>query len=481
MWYLCYFLHRHLDFRRQEAQALADAAGCGDRVEFKLPYGGSPDSPFWYINLPDEESAKKLVSGSILIKGLYELWGEGDTFEEMLAAAQKYPEERKRPYYDTSVAFKIVMEGFGTKIPRDKQTDLLKELAVLPFEGKVDLTNPQHIFRLIKSENPIKNEDMPNIVPPRWYFGREVGVGDRHVIPHYDLSRRAYLGPTSMNTELSMIMCNMAGVRTGSLVYDPFVGTGSILVAAAHFGAVTWGADIDIRVVRDGKTKGGKHSNVWSNFEQYGLMAPVGLLRYDAHRPPMRPGLEELFDAIVCDPPYGVRAGGRKSGGRKAEKGLPQKPIPDELRPNHIPSTAPYGLTECLYDLIQFAARYLRVGGRIALWMPCAPKVYSDSDIPSHPALTLRGNCEQMLTGNWSRRLITFEKHRAFDNTSPSEVPKVDCQALMFALENPDDRDSPVTLRDAVMPAEKRSKKADGKPSSKSEHKRFPMYRNKSV
>ncbi len=42
-------------------------------------------------------------------------------------------------------------------------------------------------------------------------------------------------------------------VRRGSFVYDPFVGTGSLLVAAAHMGATTLGADIDVRVVRDGK------------------------------------------------------------------------------------------------------------------------------------------------------------------------------------------------------------------------------------
>lgn len=42
-------------------------------------------------------------------------------------------------------------------------------------------------------------------------------------------------------------------VQRGHLVYDPFVGTGSILVAAAYYGAYTLGADIDIRVVRDGK------------------------------------------------------------------------------------------------------------------------------------------------------------------------------------------------------------------------------------
>lgn len=45
-------------------------------------------------------------------------------------------------------------------------------------------------------------------------------------------------------------------VKKGDLVYDPFVGTGSILVAAAHFGAHTIGADIDIRVVRDGEQPG---------------------------------------------------------------------------------------------------------------------------------------------------------------------------------------------------------------------------------
>ena len=45
-------------------------------------------------------------------------------------------------------------------------------------------------------------------------------------------------------------------VKKGDLVYDPFVGTGSILVAAAHFGAHTIGADIDIRVVRDGEHLG---------------------------------------------------------------------------------------------------------------------------------------------------------------------------------------------------------------------------------
>ena len=47
-----------------------------------------------------------------------------------------------------------------------------------------------------------------------------------------------------------------AQVRRGMLVYDPFVGTGSILIAAAHHGAMTLGADIDPRVISVGKVRG---------------------------------------------------------------------------------------------------------------------------------------------------------------------------------------------------------------------------------
>ncbi len=45
----------------------------------------------------------------------------------------------------------------------------------------------------------------------------------------------------------------MPQVRQGTLAYDPFVGTGSMLIAAAHRGAHTLGADIDMRVIRLGK------------------------------------------------------------------------------------------------------------------------------------------------------------------------------------------------------------------------------------
>lgn len=51
---------------------------------------------------------------------------------------------------------------------------------------------------------------------------------------------------------LRIIAGCLAQVRRGSLVFDPFVGTGSILIAAAARGALTLGADIDMRVIKFG-------------------------------------------------------------------------------------------------------------------------------------------------------------------------------------------------------------------------------------
>lgn len=48
-----------------------------------------------------------------------------------------------------------------------------------------------------------------------------------------------------MDAQLSLLMANQARVREGDLCLDPFVGSGSLLIAAAHFGGYILGTDID--------------------------------------------------------------------------------------------------------------------------------------------------------------------------------------------------------------------------------------------
>jgi tRNA (guanine10-N2)-methyltransferase len=133
------------------------------------------------------------------------------------------------------------------------------------------------------------------------------------------------------------------------------VGTGSILVGCARFGAFCVGTDIDVRILRWGagynlpvlilrlrygvhlvksfvcviRGKGGK--NVFSNFQQYGLPLPE-LIRSGKERcgrclvlwphKDLMPWMVDadnslygrhfrtdgpVYDAILCDPPYGIR------------------------------------------------------------------------------------------------------------------------------------------------------------------------------
>eukprot|EP00961_Rhodomonas_salina_P110215 1483521-Rhodomonas_salina.2 len=60
-----------------------------------------------------------------------------------------------------------------------------------------------------------------------------------------------------------------------------------------------------------------------SNFDQYGLMRPLDIVRCDNAHPVWR--MATVFDAIVCDPPYGVRAGARKTGCTKEAKPIPEE------------------------------------------------------------------------------------------------------------------------------------------------------------
>ena len=79
--YLCFFVHRFLDFRIEEAQALAELAmtehaHCeltGDELppstlEWQLPETGTDLAPFRYVNLPSDAVAQSIASRSMLVK-----------------------------------------------------------------------------------------------------------------------------------------------------------------------------------------------------------------------------------------------------------------------------------------------------------------------------------------------------------------------------------------------------------------------------
>lgn len=67
----------------------------------------------------------------------------------------------------------------------------------------------------------------------------QITDGNRALINELSLKTRKFIGNTSMDPTLSLLMSNQALVKNGDLVFDPFVGSGSLLVAAAKCGGIT--------------------------------------------------------------------------------------------------------------------------------------------------------------------------------------------------------------------------------------------------
>lgn len=68
------------------------------------------------------------------MKGMYELWGEGSSYEELKESVLSYPDERKLPYLDSDSTFKITVDSFGKVISLEEQKELIQGLSYIPFK-----------------------------------------------------------------------------------------------------------------------------------------------------------------------------------------------------------------------------------------------------------------------------------------------------------------------------------------------------------
>ncbi|KAJ1719398.1 hypothetical protein LPJ61_006314, partial [Coemansia biformis] len=415
--FIVYLAQYHADFRLAELDSLAQLEGVTiayDRASC------AADSPFLVVELESVEQAAKLVQRGILVRSILEYWGSGATYGEVFDEVKQQP-ERWADY--ASCSFKFTVDSFGKSLTQAEKVAVIESFSFLGFEGPIRMKKPDAEF-LVCEEYGESDGPIPHEAPKRIWFGRVVGRGSRDLIDRFDVKKRNYLGNTTMDAELSLVMANQALARPGSLVYDPFVGTGSFLLTCSHFGACTMGSDIDGRQIRG--TAGFRRGvdGIQANLAQYQLGGRVlDTAVFDICRNPWRAG--PLFDAIVTDPPYGVRAGakrlGRKTGTVPELSFKVVDGIENHKRPDYYPPTIPYEMSDVVCDLLDFAAEKLVVGGRLVYWLPTVADEYEPEDVPQHPALRLIANSEQPF-GGWSRRLITMEKVAPFDDSTPDRA-----------------------------------------------------------
>lgn len=348
-------------------------------------------SPYCILKLPDEAAARALVARSILSKDIYELWGQGENYEELHADVKKRTTHLWPNYNVGTFAFEV--DSFCGKRSQTVKQEIIRSFAYLGFPGPIRLKNPDQQWLVMEKyvtqyEVPV-NEQEKNSEPQVIYLGRFLAKSDRAAILKYDLKKRNYISTTSMDAELSLVTANMALAAPGKLFYDPFVGTGGFLVSAAHFGALTMGSDIDGRSFR-GKEEDYKDNNnigLRRNFEQYGTLSKyLDAFASDLTNTPLRN--DRFLDGIVCDPPYGVREGLRVLGARDGKKTAPVviDGVMNYYREGYIPPKKPYGFEALQRDILNFAVRSLVPEGRLVMWMPTS-NAEIDLPVPMHENL----------------------------------------------------------------------------------------------
>ncbi|MCJ1249572.1 hypothetical protein MMC30_006798 [Trapelia coarctata] len=419
--YLVRMAQVHPTFRKPELEALALMAGV--EVEF-VQY--SEYSPYCILRLSSPTAAHTLLTRSILSKAIYHLWATAPSYPALHTLIQTQTTHLWSLY--TQSTFKFTLDVFNGSHSAASQTSIINSFAYLPFHGLISMNHPEEEF--VVCEELSHGNGTSGAVPQQIYFGRLIARGGRDAINTYSLKKRAYISTTSMDAELALLMANLAFAGPGKLFYDPFVGTGSLVIACAHYGACVMGSDLDGRAVRG---KGGRGVG-WS-LGTYGLGdwwvdGFVGDVTFSPLRGVDGAGGVEIdgggggevggawrrggwLDGIVCDPPYGVREGlkvlGSRDGGGKEVVWIDGEMA--HLKDKYIPPRRPYSFEALLSDILAFAANMLVEDGRLGMWMPTANEEEVELMVPEHEALELVSVCVQPFN-KWSRRLLTYRRKR---------------------------------------------------------------------
>ena len=441
--------HHWIDFRYAELYSLLCMIGMN---ESSIPFNSNGSNEITHENyvkdnlfiveLPDDKCndiINIIRSRSVLIKGVYELWGYATSFQQLIDQIKCLPSDFIDPLLVYDNTWSIEALAICRTLTMEQKELYRQNFRFLQFKGSVDRKKPtvnlHFIIDFSDNLNIPFNEQYP-IVPS--YFGRLLTDNNhmKDILNKYDLKKRLYLGPTSLDHSLALIMCNLTRIRKNDFVLDPFVGTASILIGASHLGGICFGTDIDIRVLKGimyagkaDRTVDTTRRDIFANFEAYGLTKPE-LIRLDNHL--IDRHLHQIknnnndngndsidcgfFDVIVTDPPYGIRAGAKKSG----KKDPLEYTIDPDRRHDHCPATQMYPVEEVMLDLLHTAAKYLVNNGYFTYLIP-TPYGFTVDDLPKHPCLKVEMICEQSLSARHGRHAVVMKKVRVYNKESLEE------------------------------------------------------------
>lgn len=145
--------------------------------------------------------------------------------------------------------------------------------------NEVDLERPEEVIKVYALEDEI-------------VVGKVVEDIDRSLFEKRSNEKRPFSSPISLDPVLARVLVNLSGVPPGEHVFDPFCGTGGILIEAGLCGIGVHGSDVQEEMVKGTR----------ENLEECGIIVH-DIRQMDVEE--AVEGFDQEFSAVITDLPYG--------------------------------------------------------------------------------------------------------------------------------------------------------------------------------
>ena len=218
-----------------------DLVACGRYFGFSVEFEGAsvrpgqaPGTGFIACRLANDEDAVSLANRSISVQSVSRLLGDGATFEEMVAACQGAEHDVNEG------SFAVKVQCHNRRITDQMRKGFIADLVEgLKLTAPVNLKSPDRLVLLSLQFNV----DGP-LEPTHCYASVYMCDGNSTFPDKFNLKKRKHLNTTSMESAIALYSAVQGLVGPGTVAYDPFCGSGSILVAMASLGSYVIGSDL---------------------------------------------------------------------------------------------------------------------------------------------------------------------------------------------------------------------------------------------
>ncbi|MFH1328526.1 MAG: DNA methyltransferase [Candidatus Bathyarchaeota archaeon] len=203
-----------------------------------------------------------------------------DGLEEILKHARETNFER---FIKPGETFLVRVKRIGASSKHLGASEVERKLGGVIFKElrtvRVDMEKPRRLFLGVLTDGTFTFGLKLAGPPPKQFHFRTP-------------RRKPFFHPSSLQPKLARCMVNLSRAKEGKVVFDPFCGTGTILIEAELMGFETVGCDLMKKMI-----KGSRLNLNHYNLRKYHLMVS------DALNLPFN-----RMDVMVTDPPYGRSA-----------------------------------------------------------------------------------------------------------------------------------------------------------------------------